>query len=201
MSEPESAAPTSDFVRDRIRADNAAGTFAGRVQTRFPPEPNGSLHIGHAKAICVDFGIAAEFDGVCNVRLDDTNPDTEEKEYVESILDDISWLGFEPPRPILHASDYFDQLYDWAELLIRDGLAYVDEQDGATISAQRGGYGKPGIESPWRDRPIEDNLTEFRKMRDGEYADGSRVLRAKIDMQHENMQLRDPVMYLSLIHI
>jgi len=195
MSEPESAAPTSDFVRDRIRADNAAGTFAGRVQTRFPPEPNGYLHIGHAKAICVDFGIAAEFDGVCNVRLDDTNPDTEEKEYVESILDDISWLGFEPPRPILHASDYFDQLYDWAELLIRDGLAYVDEQDGETISAQRGGYGKPGIESPWRDRPIEDNLTEFRKMRDGEYADGSRVLRAKIDMQHENMQLRDPVMY------
>ncbi|QQS01132.1 MAG: glutamine--tRNA ligase/YqeY domain fusion protein [Austwickia sp.] len=195
MSAPESPTPASDFVRDMIRADNAAGTFAGRVQTRFPPEPNGYLHIGHAKAICVDFGIAAEFDGVCRLRLDDTNPDTEEKEYVESIVEDISWLGYDPPRPVLHASDYFGQLYDWAELLIRDGKAYVDEQDGETISAQRGGFGKPGIESPYRDHPVEDNLAEFRKMRDGAYPDGSRVLRAKIDMQHENMQLRDPVMY------
>ena len=195
MSEPESPTPASDFVRDMIRADNAAGTFGGRVQTRFPPEPNGYLHIGHAKAIVVDFGIAADFAGVCNLRLDDTNPDTEESEYVESILTDIEWLGYQPPRPVLHASDYFDQLYAWAELLIADGKAYVDEQDGETISAQRGGFGKPGIESPYRDRPIEENLAEFRKMRDGAYADGSRVLRAKVDMQHENMQLRDPVMY------
>ena len=195
MCAPASPTPASDFVRDMIRTDNAAGTFGGRVQTRFPPEPNGYLHIGHAKAICVDFGIADDFGGVCNLRLDDTNPDTEESEYVESIVADIEWLGYTPPRPILHASDYFDQLCDWAELLIGDGKAYVDEQDSETISAQRGGYGKPGIESPYRDRPAEDSLAEFRKMRAGDYPDGSRVLRAKIDMQHENMQLRDPVMY------
>lgn len=195
MSEPESPPPATDFVRDMIRQDNAAGTYGGRVQTRFPPEPNGYLHIGHAKAICVDFGIASDFGGVCNLRLDDTNPETEEREYVDSIVTDIEWLGYHPPRPILHASDYFDQLYEWAELLIREGKAYVDEQDGETISAQRGGYGKPGIESPYRDRPAQESLAEFRKMRDGAYPDGSRVLRARVDMQHENMQLRDPVMY------
>ena len=195
MSEPESPTPATDFVRDMIRQDNAAGTYGGRVQTRFPPEPNGYLHIGHAKAICVDFGIASDFGGVCNLRLDDTNPETEEREYVDSIVTDIEWLGYHPPRPILHASDYFDQLYEWAELLIREGKAYVDEQDGETISAQRGGYGKPGIESPYRDRPAQESLAEFRKMRDGAYPDGSRVLRARVDMQHENMQLRDPVMY------
>ncbi len=192
-SSPDSNA--SDFVRDLVVADNAAGTFGGRVQTRFPPEPNGYLHIGHAKAICIDFGIADEFGGRCNLRLDDTNPDTEDTEYVEAIIDDLQWLGFEVPEPVLYASDYFEQLYQWAEHLITHGLAYVDDQDGETISAQRGGYGKPGIESPFRDRTIDENLDLFRRMRAGEFADGACVLRARIDMQHENMQLRDPVMY------
>ena len=192
-SAPDSNA--SDFVRELVIADNAAGTFGGRVQTRFPPEPNGYLHIGHAKAICIDFGIAADFGGRCNLRLDDTNPDTEDTEYVEAIIDDVQWLGFEVPEPVLYASDYFEQLYQWAELLIERGLAYVDDQDGETITAQRGGYGKPGIESPYRTRSIDENLDLFRRMRAGEFADGACVLRARIDMQHENMQLRDPVMY------
>jgi len=194
MTEAVPPTPTSDFVRDEIRVDIEAGTYGGRVQTRFPPEPNGHLHIGHAKAICVDFGIADDFDGRCNLRLDDTNPDVEEVEFVDSIQEDIAWLGYEPAS-VRFASDYFEQLYAWAERLVEQGKAYVDEQDGETISAQRGGYGKPGIESPYRDRPVEENLTELRRMRAGEYPDGSRVLRAKIDMQSENMQLRDPVMY------
>ena len=183
-----------DFIRDIVKRDNEQGTFGGRVQTRFPPEPNGFLHIGHAKAIVVDFGIAADFGGLCNLRLDDTNPDTEDTEYVDSIVDDIEWLGYSPAS-VLYASDYFEQLYEWAELLVRDGKAYVDDSDGETISASRGGFGKPGIESPYRDRPAEENLDLLRRMRAGEFADGARVLRAKIDMQHENMQLRDPVMY------
>ncbi|HVK43687.1 MAG TPA: glutamine--tRNA ligase/YqeY domain fusion protein [Micropruina sp.] len=183
-----------DFIRDIVKRDNEQGTFGGRVQTRFPPEPNGYLHIGHAKAIVVDFGIAADFGGLCNLRLDDTNPDTEDTEYVDSIVDDIEWLGYSPAS-VLYASDYFEQLYEWAELLVRDGKAYVDDSDGETISASRGGFGKPGIESPYRDRPAEENLDLLRRMRAGEFADGARVLRAKIDMQHENMQLRDPVMY------
>lgn len=194
MTEPE-APPNDDFIRAEIRQDTARGTFGGRVQTRFPPEPNGYLHIGHAKAITVDFGIARDFNGLCNVRLDDTNPDTEEAEYVDSILADIEWLGFDLPRPIKHASDYFDQLYEWAEKLIRKGLAYVDDQDPDTISEQRGGYGAPGIESPFRTRSPEENLDLFCRMKAGEFPDGSRVLRAKIDMSHENMQLRDPIMY------
>ena len=185
----------ANFVRDLVRADNEQGTFGGRVQTRFPPEPNGYLHIGHAKAICVDFGIAAEFGGVCKLRFDDTNPVTEDTEYVDAIVDDIRWLGFEPHGDIVYASDYFEQLYQWAEHLVTTGFAYVDDQDGDTISAQRGGYGKPGIESPHRDRPIAENLDLFRRMRSGEFADGSHVLRAKADMQHDNMQLRDPIMY------
>jgi glutaminyl-tRNA synthetase len=185
----------SNFVRDLVRADIVQETFGGRVQTRFPPEPNGYLHIGHAKAITVDFGIAAEFGGVCNLRFDDTNPDTEDTSYVDGIIADLAWLGFPIDGEPLYASDYFEQLYAWAELLIEKGLAYVDDQDGETISAQRGGYGKPGIESPCRDRPIEENLDLFRRMRAGEFAEGSHVLRAKIDMQHENMHLRDPVMY------
>lgn len=183
-----------DFVRELVRADIAAGTFGGRVQTRFPPEPNGYLHIGHAKAVSIDYGIAAEFGGVCNLRFDDTNPDTEDIEFAGSIIDDLTWLGF-PPGEVLYASDYFEQLYEWGEHLVLQGLAYVDDQDGETISAQRGGYGNPGIESPYRNRPVEENLDLLRRMRAGEFADGSRVLRAKIDMQHENMQLRDPVMY------
>lgn len=191
----ESVAPSAgDFIRAAIRADNEAGTYGGRVQTRFPPEPNGYLHIGHAKAITVDFGIAEDFGGICNLRLDDTNPGAEEVEYVESILRDIAWLGYEPAN-IYHASDYFDQLYEWAELMVTKGLAYVDEQDPEVIAEQRGGYGRPGIESPYRDRPAEESLTQLRRMRDGEFPDGAMVLRAKIDMQHENMQLRDPIMY------
>ncbi|MCX6521192.1 MAG: glutamine--tRNA ligase/YqeY domain fusion protein [Actinobacteria bacterium] len=188
---PPSAA---NFVRDLVRADNEQGTFGGRVQTRFPPEPNGYLHIGHAKAIHVDFGIAEEFGGVCNLRFDDTNPDTEDTEYVDAIVDDLAWIGYTVPT-VLYASDYFQQIYEWAELLITKGLAYVDDQDSETISAQRGGYGKPGVESPFRDRTVEENLDLFRRMRAGEFDDGARVLRAKADMQHENMQLRDPVMY------
>jgi glutaminyl-tRNA synthetase len=187
-------APASNFVRDVVTADLAAGRFA-RVQTRFPPEPNGYPHIGHAKAINTNFTIAAEFGGVCKLRFDDTNPITEEAEYVEAIVDDLRWLGFEPDGEVLYASDYFDQLYRWAEHLVERGLAYVDDQDGDTISAQRGGYGKPGIDSPHRERSVEENLDLLRRMRAGEFDDGARVLRAKIDMQHENMQLRDPVMY------
>jgi glutaminyl-tRNA synthetase len=143
----------------------------------------------------VDFGIAAEFGGVCKLRFDDTNPITEDTEYVDAIVDDVRWLGFEPTGDPVYASDYFEQLYQWAEHLIGEGLAYVDDQDGETISAQRGGYGKPGVESPFRNRSVEENLSLFRRMRAGEFTDGSHVLRAKIDMQHENMQLRDPIMY------
>ena len=192
-STPDTPA-AANFVRDLVRADIEAGTFGGRVQTRFPPEPNGYLHIGHAKAITIDFSIAEEFGGICKLRFDDTNPVTEETEYVDAIVDDVRWLGFEPAE-VVYASDYFETLYQWAEHLITTGFAYVDDQDGDTISAQRGGYGKPGIESPYRNRSIDENLDLFRRMRAGEFPDGSRVLRAKADMQHDNMQLRDPIMY------
>lgn len=192
----DAPSPTStDFLRELVRADMEQGTFGGRVQTRFPPEPNGYLHIGHAKAIYVDFSIASEFGGRCNLRFDDTNPDTEDTEFVEAIIEDLTWLGYPPPEPVLYASDYFEQLYQWAEHLIEQGLAYVDDQDGETISTQRGRYGSPGVDSPFRTRTVQENLDLFRRMRAGEFADGSRVLRAHIDMQHENMQLRDPVMY------
>lgn len=182
-----------NFVRDQVRAELADGTV-DRVITRFPPEPNGYLHIGHAKAITLDFGLAHEFGGRCNLRFDDTNPDTEDTEFVDAIIDDVTWLGFDPGDP-LYASDYFEQLYAWAEHLIQHGLAYVDDQDADTISAQRGGYGQPGVESPFRNRTVTENLTLFRAMRAGEFDEGARVLRARIDMQHDNMQLRDPVMY------
>ncbi|MDX2380003.1 MAG: glutamine--tRNA ligase/YqeY domain fusion protein [Acidimicrobiia bacterium] len=195
MGAPDQTSSVANIVRDVVLADNGAGSFGGRVQTRFPPEPNGYLHIGHGKAIAVNFQIAAEFGGVCNLRFDDTNPAAEETSFVEAIVDDLAWLGFPIDGAPLFASDYFQQLFEWAELLITEGLAYVDEQDGATISEQRGGYGQPGVESPHRDRPTEESLDLFRRMRAGEFAAGSRVLRARIDMQHENMQLRDPVMY------
>lgn len=183
-----------DFIRAKVADDTETGRFGGRVQTRFPPEPNGFLHIGHAKAIGTNFSIAAEFGGSCNLRFDDTNPETEEERYVEAIQDDIAWLGYEP-ADVLYASDYFDQLYAWAEELITKGLAYVDDSDTEEISAQRGGFGQAGVESPFRDRSVEENLDLFRRMRAGEFAEGTRVLRAKIDMQAENMQLRDPVLY------
>ena len=198
MSATDERPAAANFVRDLVVADNAEGTFGGRVQTRFPPEPNGYLHIGHAKAITVDFEVAREFGGRCNLRFDDTNPDTEDTSYVDAIIADLAWLGYrageayDEPK---YASDYFEQLYDWAVLLIERGQAYVDEQDGDTISEQRGGYGNPGVESPHRNRPIDENLDLFARMRAGEFGDGSMVLRAKIDMQAENMQLRDPVMY------
>ncbi|MGA1616130.1 MAG: glutamine--tRNA ligase, partial [Ilumatobacteraceae bacterium] len=190
-AEPQGA----DFVRELVRRDNADGTYSGRVQTRFPPEPNGYLHIGHAKAITLDFELAREFGGICNLRFDDTNPDTEDTAFVDGILEDLAWLGYPIDTEPLYASDYFEQLYTWAELLIERGLAYVDDSDSETISAGRGGYGKPGVDSEWRDRSVEENLDLFRRMRAGEFAEGSRVLRARIDMQHENMQMRDPVMY------
>lgn len=194
MSDNESPAPRTDFVREKVRADLASGRFGGRVQTRFPPEPNGFPHIGHAKAIYTDFAIAREFGGVCKLRFDDTNPMTEEEDFVQAIIRDVRWLGYEPDE-IVYASDYFEQLYTWAELLITKGLAYVDDQDGDAISAGRGGYGNEGTDSPFRTRSVEENLDLFRRMRDGEFPDGARVLRAKIDMNHENMQMRDPVMY------
>lgn len=194
MTEPRANNSAGDFIADIVAKDNAEGTYGGRVQTRFPPEPNGYLHIGHAKAITVDFGIAEQFGGICKLRLDDTNPDTEDTEYVDSIIADIEWLGYEPAE-VIYASDYFEQLYEWAKLLIEKGLAYVDDQDGETISAQRGGFGKPGIESPYRNRPVAENLALFERMRAGEFADGERVLRAKIDMNADDMALRDPVMY------
>ena len=194
MSGSDERPAAANFVRELVASDQLADTFAGRVQTRFPPEPNGYLHIGHGKAITVDFELAQEFGGVCNLRFDDTNPDTEDTSYVDAILADLAWLGYEIDTP-LYASDYFEQLYRWAELLIGHDLAYVDEQDSETISAQRGGYGKPGIESPYRDRPTQESLELFRSMRDGGFGEGGPVLRAKIDMQHENMQMRDPVMY------
>jgi len=188
-------ADATDFVRDKVRADIASGRFGGRVQTRFPPEPNGFLHVGHAKSIYLNFGIAEEFGGTCHLRFDDTNPLAEDVSYVEAIIDDLAWLGVTPSGPPKYTSDSFGQLYEWAEDLIRAGLAYVDDQDQATISAQRGGFGQPGIESPHRDRPMEENLDLFRSMRDGRFDDGACVLRAKIDMQADNMWMRDPVLY------
>ncbi len=194
MTDASEPSIREDFIRDRIRADNEDGTFGGRVQTRFPPEPNGYLHIGHAKSICLNFGLADEFGGVCNLRFDDTNPAAEDLEYIDAIHDDLAWLGF-APASVVHASDYFAQLYDWAESLIERGLAYVDDQDAETISAQRGRFGEPGKDSPFRDRSAEENLGLFRQMRDGAFADGEKVLRAKIDMSSPVMSMRDPVLY------
>lgn len=191
MTDP---AMPSNFIYDAVADDVAQGKRGGRVQTRFPPEPNGFLHIGHAKAIVVDFGVADDFGGICVLRLDDTNPETEDVSFVESISDDIRWLGYDPADERF-ASDYFEQLYVWAEQLIEAGLAYVDDQNGEEISAGRGGFGRPGVNSPYRDRTVEENLDLFRRMRAGEFGDGTHVLRAKIDMAHENMQMRDPVMY------
>ncbi len=189
------AAP-SNFVRDIVAEDNASAKWDGRVVTRFPPEPNGYLHIGHAKSICLNFGIAAENDGgKCNLRFDDTNPTKEEQEYVNSITQDVAWLGWSWGDEALFASDYFQQMYDWAVQLIKAGSAYVDDQSADDISANRGSLTSPGTDSPYRDRPVEESLDLFERMKAGEFADGSKVLRAKIDMASPNLNMRDPVMY------
>jgi glutaminyl-tRNA synthetase len=188
-------APAQDFIREIVRADVAAGRNRGRVVTRFPPEPNGYLHIGHAKAICVDFGIAADFGGICNLRFDDTNPVKEDVEYVDSIKDDVRWLGFDWGRREFYASDYYEQLYDFAERLIRKGVAYVDSLSADEIRAYRGTLTEPGKDSPHRTRSVEENLDLFRRMRACEFADGTHVLRAKIDMASPNINMRDPVLY------
>lgn len=183
-----------NFIEQIVASDLKEGKNDGRLQTRFPPEPNGYLHIGHAKAICMDFGIAEKFGGVCNLRLDDTNPQKEDTEYVEAIKEDIQWLGFKWGH-IYHASDYFQQLWDFAIRLIKEGKAYVDEQSSEEIAKQKGTPTKAGVNSPFRDRPIEENLRLFEKMNSGEVAEGAMVLRAKIDMANPNMHFRDPVIY------
>src|SRR5690348_4889122 len=184
----------SNFIRDIIREDLKTNKHGGRVQTRFPPEPNGYLHIGHAKAICLDFGLADEFGGHTNLRFDDTNPEKEETEYVDSIMEDVRWLGFEW-EGLYYASDYFDQLYEWAIQLIKAGKAYVDDLTQDEIRQYRGTLTEPGKDSPYRNRSVEENLDLFERMRKGEFPDGSRTLRAKIDMASPNLNMRDPVMY------
>jgi glutaminyl-tRNA synthetase len=188
------AAPL-DFIREIIVADRQAGRHGGRVHTRFPPEPNGYLHIGHAKAICLNFGVASEFDGLCNLRMDDTNPTKEDVEYVESIERDVAWLGFHWHGEVLFAADYFEQMYEYAERLIRLDKAYVDDLTADEIREHRGSLTEPGIDSPYRNRPTEESLDLFRRMRAGEFPDGSRVLRAKIDMASPNINMRDPTLY------
>jgi glutaminyl-tRNA synthetase len=183
-----------DFIRDIISDDLASGEYK-EIVTRFPPEPNGYLHIGHAKSIALNFGIAQEFPGRCNLRFDDTNPAKEEQEYIDSIQADVSWLGYKWAGEPLYASDYFDQLYDWAEGLIRAGLAYVDDQSQHDIRVNRGTLTEPGKNSPFRDRSVDENLDLFRRMKAGEFPNGARVLRAKIDMAAGNINLRDPVLY------
>ena len=186
----------SNFITDKIDADIQSGRFNGRVQTRFPPEPNGYLHVGHAKAICLNHSIAKDYSGLFNLRYDDTNPVTENSEFVTGMREDIQWLLEEDLESTpLHTSEYFDQLYAWAEDLIMAGKAYVDSQDGETISEQRGGFQEPGVNSPYRDRSSEENLALFRDMRSGKFSDGDCVLRAKISMSHDNMNMRDPIMY------
>lgn len=184
-----------DFIRTRVKEDVENNKNDGRVHTRFPPEPNGYLHIGHAKAICLNFGIAQEFNGLCNLRFDDTNPSKEETEYVESIKEDVRWLGFSWDDREFYASDYFDQLYEWAIKLIKDGKAYVCDLTAEETREGRGTLTAPGKESPHRNRSVEENLDLFERMKNGEFPDGSRTLRAKIDMAHPNLNMRDPVLY------
>jgi glutaminyl-tRNA synthetase len=184
-----------DFIRDIINDDLRTNKYDGRVHTRFPPEPNGYLHIGHAKSICLNFGIAKEYNGLCNLRFDDTNPTKEGEEYVQSIIDNIKWLGFDWEDRLYYASDYFDQMFEYAVQLIKNGKAYVDEQSAEDISLQRGNITTPGKNSPYRNRPIEESMDLFMRMKDGEFADGEKVLRAKIDMAHPNMNMRDPIVY------
>ena len=202
-----------NFIEQIIEADLAEGKNDGRVHTRFPPEPNGYLHIGHAKSICLNFGLAKKYNGKCNLRFDDTNPTKEDVEYVESIQNDVRWLGFEWDE-LHYASDRFQQLFQYAERLVMEGKAYVDSQSPDELQATRGTISEPGTNSPFRDRSVEENLDLFRRMKAGEFQDGEHVLRAKIDMAHPNMLMRDPLLYrirhathhrtgndLSLIHI
>lgn len=186
---------TSNFIREIIIDDLNTGKYQGRVHTRFPPEPNGYLHIGHAKSICLNFGLAAEFGGKCNLRFDDTNPEKEETEYVESIMENIHWLGFDWQDRLYYASDYFEQLYQWAVQLIKAGKAYVCDLSADEVRQYRGTLTEPGKESPYRNRPVEENLDLFERMRAGEFPDGARTLRSKIDMASPNLNMRDPVMY------
>ncbi len=184
-----------NFIEQIVEEDLRTGKHGGRVQTRFPPEPNGYLHIGHAKSICLNFGLAAEYNGLCNLRFDDTNPCKEEVEYVESIQEDVRWLGFDWGERLYYASDYFEQLYGWAVQLIRAGKAYVCDLSADEMRQYRGTLTEPGRNSPFRDRSMEENLDLFQRMRAGEFPDGSRTLRAKIDMAHPNLNMRDPVLY------
>lgn len=192
--EPE-VKESTDFIRAKIMADNASGRFNGKVHTRFPPEPNGYLHLGHAKSICLNFGVAKEFNGLCNLRFDDTNPTKEDTEYVESIREDVRWLGGDWGDREFYASNYFDKLYEYAEQLIKMGKAYVDDLTADEIREYRGTLTQPGRESPYRNRSVEENLDLFRRMRAGEFADGTHVLRAKIDMASPNLVMRDPTLY------
>ena len=191
----ENPSPSADFIRTIVAQDRQAGKFGGRVHTRFPPEPNGYLHIGHAKSICLNFGIAAENAGQCNLRFDDTNPTTESEEYVKSIQEDVRWLGFDWEDRLFHASDYFERLYEYAVILIRKGKAYVDSLSAEEIREARGTLTEPGTDSPFRNRGVEENLDLFARMRAGEFEDCAHVLRAKIDMASPNINLRDPTLY------
>ncbi len=188
-----------NFIHQIIEEELSKGKNAGRVHTRFPPEPNGYLHIGHAKSICLNFGTAAKYNGLANLRFDDTNPVKEDTEYVDSIMEDVRWLGFDWDDRLFYASDYFDQLYTWALQIIKNGKAYVDDLNAEQISEYRGTVTRPGKESPFRNRSVEENLDLFTRMKNGEFEDGSKVLRAKIDMAHPNMLMRDPIMY-RIIH-
>jgi len=193
-SDDTPAAPL-DFIREIVAADVQAGRNGGRVITRFPPEPNGYLHIGHAKAICIDFGVAREFGGRCHLRMDDTNPVKEEQEYIDAIQEDVRWLGFDWGEHFYHASDYFDQLYEWAVALVKAGRAYVCDLSADQVSRTRGTLTTPGTDSPYRNRSPQENLELLERMKAGEFPDGARTLRAKIDMAHPNVHMRDPVMY------
>ena len=192
--ETSSSSTPTNFIRDLIDADNVSGRFGGRVHTRFPPEPNGYLHIGHAKSICLNFGLAIKYGGQCNLRFDDTNPAKEDVEYVDSIQDDVRWLGFQWDN-LFYASDYFETIYQYAERLIEKGLAYVDSCTTEEIRQLRGSLTQPGTPGPYRDRSIAENLDLFRRMRAGEFPDGAHVLRAKIDLAHTNLNMRDPLLY------
>jgi glutaminyl-tRNA synthetase len=192
---PDDTKPSLNFIQDIIEQDNRTGRFGGRVHTRFPPEPNGYLHIGHAKSICLNYGLAARYGGKFNLRYDDTNPVKEDVEYVDSIREDVRWLGADWQGREFYASDYFEQLYQWAERLVRAGKAFVCDLTAEQVREYRGTLTTPGRESPYRNRPVEENLGLLRRMRAGEFPDGARILRAKIDMAHPNLNMRDPVMY------